>query len=271
MPDWPLQESLRAEFWPDRPNPFTGTVVTGSGTTQVMGAYAAIGWAPFGCAGILILIRNHSSATDYLVDVAIGAAGSEQIIIPLLLTSGPTSSNRTKQFFFPLRIPSGTRVAARCQNLTISSTLAMAVTFMAESFKGVPSLERITSYGLVASTSSGTAQAAPGANAWGAWTVITPPGGTVDDHVWIMPIYSDQDLATRTAQSHVMDIAIGAAGSERRLVPPLFFHASSTALQMTYFPGYWITVPAGSVLSARYSAVAATNLGLDVAIYAGSK
>lgn len=269
MPDWPLEQVGRLEFMPDAPNPFTGKVVTAGGTAHVMGSYTALGNAPFCCCAIQIFIRNHSSATDYLCDVAIGAAGSEQVVIWSLYTSGPGSSSRSKQYLFPLRLPANTRVSVRCQNATISSTLACGIIFYEESFLGAPSCQRIVTYGDVRSTSSGTAMAAPAANAWGAYTALT--AATVDQHSWICPVFGDQDLATRTAQSHVFETAIGAAGSERRLCPPQFFHASSTALHTQFWPGYWANIPLGSRLSSRYSAVAATNLGLDVVIYAGCR
>jgi hypothetical protein len=268
MGDWSELGQSRVEFWPDAPNPFTGKVVTAGGTAHVMGSYTALGNAPMDSSGIQLHFRNHSSTSDYLVDIAFGAAGSETVVIEsLYVTCG--SSSKGRSFYFPLYVPANTRVSARSQNATVSATLAANITFLGEPFLGSPSFTRIITYGAVRSTSSGTAQAAPGANAWGAYTAITPVGGTIEDHSWIMPVCGDQDLTTRTAQSHVLDTAIGAAGSERRLLPPFFFFASSTALQMQFFPGWWHQIARGSVLSHRYSAVAATNLGLDVVTYAG--
>lgn len=254
---------------PDAANPFTGKVVTGAGTAHTMGSWVALGNAPFDCVGIQIFARNNNSATDYLVDIGFGASGSEQVVIESLYVTGPSSSSRSKQYFFPLRVPANTRVSARCQNATISSTLAMGVSFFAETFKGAPFCDRIVTYGAVRSTSSGTALAAPAANAWGAWTAIV--AATIDDHNWFMPVVGDQDLATRTAQSHVVETGMGAAGSERRVGPPFFFHASSTALGLCYFPHYWMRLAGAQQLSGRYSAVAATNLGLDMIIYAGCR
>lgn len=269
MPDWPLEQLGRVEFMPDAANPFTGKVVTGGGTAHTMGSWVALGNAPFDCVGIQIFARNNSSATDYLVDIGYGPAGSEQVVVESLYVTGPSSSSRSKQYFFPLRIPANTRVSVRCQNATVSATLAMGISFFAETFKGAPYVDRILSYGAVRSTSSGTALAAPGANAWGAWTAICT--ATVDDHNWFMPIVGDQDLATRTAQSHVFETGLGAAGSERRVGPPFFFHASSTALGLCFFPSYWMRLIGGERLSGRYSAVAATNLGLDMVVYAGCR
>jgi hypothetical protein len=269
VPDWPLEQLGRVEFIPDAPNPFTGIQLTGGGTAHTMGAWFALGNAPFDCVGILIFARNNSSATDYLVDIGFGAAGSEQVVIESLYVTGPSSSSRSKQYFFPLRIPAGTRVSARCQNATISSTLAMGVSYFAETFKGAPYCDRIVTYGSVRSTSSGTALSAPAAAAWGAWTQIV--GATLDDHNWFMPVVGDQDLATRTAQSHAFEVGIGAAASERRVGPPFFFHASSTALGLAYFANYWMRLVGGVRMAGRYSAVAATNLGLDMVIYGGCR
>jgi hypothetical protein len=267
MADWPIEAACRVEYTNLAPNPFTGVGGTPRGGADVMGSYATLGYAPFDCSGIMLMVRNHSSATDYLADIAFGAAGSENVVIESLYTTGPSSSSRSKQYFFPLFVPAGTRVSARCQNATISTTLAMAVGWFEQTWLGAPSCQRIVTYGAVRSTSSGTPLAAPGANAWGAWTVLT--AATLADHSWIMPIYGDQDLGTRTAQSHAYQTAIGATGSERILHPPIMFHASSTALQGTFYPHWWMRIPHGQQLQMRYAAVAATNLGLDTVIYAG--
>lgn len=268
MPDWPLEQLGRVEFMPDAANPFTGKVVTGAASAHTMGAWVPLGNAPFDSVGIQLFARNNSSATDYLVDIGFGPAGSEQVVVESLYVTGPSSSSRSKQYFFPLRIPANTRVSVRCQNATISSTLAMGISFFAETFKGAPFCDRIVTYGAVRSTSSGTALAAPAANAWGAWTVLI--SRMIDDHNWFMPVVGDQDLAVRTAQSHVFETGIGATGSERRVGPPFFFHASSTALGLAFFPSYWMRL-AQQQLSGRYSAVAATNLGLDMVVYAGCR
>lgn len=268
MPDWPLEQLGRVDFMPDAANPFTGKVLTG-GAAHVMGAWVALGNVPFDTVGLMVFLRNNSSATDYLVDIGYGAAGSEQVVVESIYLGGPSSSSRSKQFFFPLRIPANTRISARCQNATAAATLAAGMSVFGETFKGAPFVDRIISYGAIRSTSSGTALGAPAAGAWGAWTQIV--AACQDDHDWIMPVVGDADLATRTAQSHVFELGIGPAAGERRLCPPFFIHASSTALGISYFPSYWMRIDQASRLAGRYSAVAATNLGLEMVVYGGCR
>lgn len=59
-----------------------------------------------------------ATARGVLLDVGIGAASSESVLVPDLLVSnvGSYASFRQHFFTFPLRIPSGTRIAIRGQN-----------------------------------------------------------------------------------------------------------------------------------------------------------
>ena len=118
------------------------------------------------------------------------------------------------------------------------------------------------------STSSGTALAAPGAGAWGAWTTITPPGGSQDDSNWFCPILSDQDRTANTAEVRAYQVGVG-AGTIVGVMPPVFFSGSSTAYAFNFFPGYWTQLADGSVLSGRMSCVSAATLGTDMIIIQG--
>jgi hypothetical protein len=267
MGEWTLEEASRVEYFPSLPNPFSGPQLV-AGTAHVKGTWVRVCTVPFDCVGLLITIRNNSSATDYLIDIGIGLSGSQIVVIDNIYYTGPTSSARSKNYFFPLRLAAGTQVWARSQNATASANCNILASVFGESSKGAPSCNRIHTYGVFPATSSATPLGAPLANAWGAWTQIVD--GTIGKHNWVMPIVGDADLAVRTSQSFAWMVGIGASGAERVLVPPLMNHASSTAFTNTSFFGFWLAVKHQSRLAGRYSAVAATNLGMEMAIYAGS-
>lgn len=268
MADWSLIDANRVEYMPSGANPFTGIAVVGSASANVKGSWTALGNAPFDCSGIQITVHNYASATDYLADIGVGASGSERVAIEDLYTCGNGGSRRSTNYCFPLALKSGDRVCMRDQNATGSSTLTVTIGWFASGFMGSPMCRGFETYGVVKTTSSGTALAAPAANAWGAWTQIV--AATRDHSDWVLPLFGDQDLATRTASNRfAFQMGIGASGSERVLTPPWHFTTSSTVLTYNAFKDYWINIPRGSALSLRYAAVTALNLGLDGTIMTG--
>lgn len=270
MPDWPLEEIDRVQINPDLPNPFTGVTVTSGGTTLVMGSWITLGYTPYDCAGIWLGIQGFSSATGYIADLGLGAAGSEFSVIDNMYITAPGGSCRCRNYFFPLAIKAGQRVSMRTLNTTINSTFKVVTGFMEESGLGSPTVSRIVTYGAIRGTALGTSLTDPLAGAYGAYVALTPVGGTLYDHSWIMPIIGDKNIAVRTSGNFfVFEAALGAAGSERRITPPTYFGASSTVLSYNMFKDYWMRIPHGTALSMRYGVVTATALGVDAVIYAG--
>ena len=66
---------------------------------------------------------NNTNSITYFVDVAIGASGSEIIIIPnfIQLIDYTQSYAMTTPSSFPIAIPAGTRISVRLQNSVASS------------------------------------------------------------------------------------------------------------------------------------------------------
>ncbi len=97
-----------------------GTRATGHASTNTKGSWTQVNASlPFDSYGFWIAIAGTATAatlTDVLLDIGIGAASSEIVLVPDLLAGWigtPTQSLRT--LWIPLFIPKGTRVAVRCQ------------------------------------------------------------------------------------------------------------------------------------------------------------
>lgn len=99
----------------------TGTAIT-PGASGVKGSYIQItASAARDYVGLgFNMFFNSGSGHGYLIDLAIGGAGSEQIIVPDyayysmgIILQGPT--------FFPIQIPQGTRVAMRVSDSNASA------------------------------------------------------------------------------------------------------------------------------------------------------
>ena len=94
----------------------TGTTTT-SGTANVKGSYSQLTASCNEVSYLIVMVNKGSAtATDYqLVDIAIGGAGSEQIILPNLRSSQTSSAGHLVPclYGYPVKIPAGTRIAAR--------------------------------------------------------------------------------------------------------------------------------------------------------------
>ena len=108
-----------------------GTTIDPGGTANTKGAYAELIAATardyFGLVGTIDGLTGHTSTlgnNNMLLDIAIGAAGSEQIINPDQRWRSPSNSfvMLTPSPFYPINIPAGSRLAARAQVSSITST-----------------------------------------------------------------------------------------------------------------------------------------------------
>ncbi len=119
-------------------------------------AYDAYGISIFFYATAVV-----STRTGVLVDIAIGAASSEQVIIPNLIAGNAGTTNVVTGtghgYYFPIMIPKGSRISATAQAFTASDTVNVHVYLhqhpMAE---GAWYGQRVTAYGADTATSSGT-------------------------------------------------------------------------------------------------------------------
>lgn len=77
--------------------------------------------------------QNANPVSQFLLDIAIGASGSEQIIVPNLQSyfsslSGTTGTSADfTPVFIPITIPSGTRIAARCQGYEGGTSIGLTL------------------------------------------------------------------------------------------------------------------------------------------------
>ena len=84
-------------------------------------------------------IYLYTATSQCLIDIGIGPAGSEQVIIPDLYISqeGGGADVFMKSFFLPLFILKGTRLAVRgqCDHGSLDQNAHIAILFLGRSFK----------------------------------------------------------------------------------------------------------------------------------------
>jgi hypothetical protein len=150
-------------------NHFAATPVTTPGTSIVAHAdihtkgswtelIAATAYNAYGFWLYIAETATSGAATDALLDIGIGSAGNEVIIVPDMIAGYRTTGNGTI-VFIPIFIPRGTRIAARCQALITADTVAVHVVLQS-GLAGPGSQSMFVgcdAYGITAAASQGTA------------------------------------------------------------------------------------------------------------------
>lgn len=181
---------MSLQAWPNAPSRVEasltttgsdGTTITASGSAHTKGSYTQlIASSAKDAFGITILIWGAQTAASTnnrgLLDIAIGASSSEIDIVPNLMYGGTATWNGTTHspavYYFPLYIPSGTRISARSQNVTASRTCTVAV-WLHHTLIGHDGWcgSRVQAYGASTSTSTGVSHS-PGNGSYATATEI---------------------------------------------------------------------------------------------------
>jgi hypothetical protein len=124
--------------------------------------------------GIAVRFTNVATATtitDALVDIAIGAASSETVIIPNLL-AGQVGATATAamgggvMYYFPIKIPAGVRLSANGQAAVAGDTVHTSVYLFQRLIPGAWYGSRVTAYGINSSGASRGTNLSPGSNTY---------------------------------------------------------------------------------------------------------
>lgn len=234
-----------------------GVVITTGNNHTKAGSYTTlVASTAFDYAGLVLSIGRNSTFARHLVDIAIGAASSEQVILPDYYFA-ENGAGGYRQLFLPYAIPAGTRISARGQNSLAAGTNTMRIVV-----HGIapnprfpsPMSGRVYAYGVTAANTN-VVQLDPGgtANTKGAWFELT--ASTSVDHSWLIFAASNTasgtTLQTLTATTNwLTDIGIGPS-SEQVIVPNVPVSILSTRYPYTGLLWYPVNIPAGSRLVAR--------------------
>lgn len=248
----------------------TGTNITAAGTAHTKGSYVELSASTaFDAGGILVQLGNTSGTFDFLVDIAIGAAASEQVIVSNLLHCQNSAAVEVCPVFIPIFIPVGSRIAVRCQATTASGIVVCSIQLLAYGVLSFGSLQHVESWGPNTADSGGVS-VDPGAvaNTKGAYSQVT--AATARETKWLIVAIGNNADAARTAATWLVDIAIGAAASEQIVIPDLRLGANSTGDDMRpKFFAFPFSIPIGARVAARASC-SITTAGdrlFDIAIY----
>ncbi|MCS6302369.1 MAG: hypothetical protein H8K07_01685 [Nitrospira sp.] len=188
---------------------FYGPIITANATVHTKGAYAELvaattyDWYGFwiSMSGVAV----SATRTDMLLDVAIGGAGSEQVILPNLM-AGWTMGGSGNILYIPIYIPRGTRLSARCQAVVSGDQTGVMLWGMA-GHSGLPGplFSQADDYGTVLASSKGAAHT-PGN---GVLSTATNVGGTTSRIYGAVLLMVAPDTTTVTARGVTWNLVFG--------------------------------------------------------------
>lgn len=208
------------ERWPAISGSTYTVGITASSSAHVKGAYASLADATgINSARWWLYSMTATANRNYLIDVALGAAGSESVIVANVFLINPRGTS-VMVTAAPLPsyvdIPSGSRIAARLQSSVASGSVDVSVLLEQTPLRG---LALPATYGVSTSTTTGTTVDPGGtANTKGSYAELSSATAAASTGAVIVT----QTPAAGTAFAKwAMDIAMGAAGLESVIVPNL--------------------------------------------------
>jgi hypothetical protein len=201
-----------------------------------------------------VYVAIHNSAvsnaiTDGLVNIYIGAGGSETLFIDSLAAGwgGTLAGYLPKRFWFPVRIPRGTRISAEFRALIASDVCTVYIAVgnsNGEHWVG----SGVETLGADTAASRGTAFT-PGAASEGAWATM---GTTGRRWRYINPQNIGNNDTSINAETLAVDIGTGSAvyqGMEGKT----FMMNNTTVESNTSWEarGLWCDIPSGTSLQMR--------------------
>lgn len=231
-----------------------GTNITSAATADTKGAYTElIAATAFDAISITLFMGpNQATTADaYLVDIATGAAGSEQVIIANVTWERQNliSADRVR---FDVAIPKGSRIAARCQSASLTSrTLNISAVLIGGSFSTSPAGYVVDTYGADTSDTGGVSVDPGGSgNTKGAWSEIS--AALTRSTRSIVVGFNGQDNSARAEANWLIDIGIGGAGSEVVVVPNLRQYVNASMDHFEYLNiELPVHLPAGARVAVR--------------------
>lgn len=247
----------------------TGSVtITASATAHTKGSWSQIISSTTAQTTMIVFavtsvnVSTADSAT--LLDIGVGASGSETVIVPNIAIGGAS----TAVFRIPVKVASGSRIAARIQGVRASQT----ATINARDFQcvnaGDASLIPTSVDVLGASTATSTGTAMSGAS--GTWVEIV--SSTSQPYIAFVIAPSTSDTDTASQGDAVYEIGVGAAGSEVRFGEINFAFGASENFSVPPLRvnTFGREVPSGSRLAIRHN-IAANPGKYDACIIATPK
>ncbi|MCE9561874.1 MAG: hypothetical protein K8U57_07455 [Planctomycetes bacterium] len=197
----------------------------------------------------------------HTVSIGLGAAASEfDLIAELLHQAGTSTSELGARLLLPLRVPAGTRVAAKSSSASAGNAVIRGVHY------GAAGAVANGAFSELAGTASTGTAVDPGtsANTKGAWTQLSAS----TNYPWRGLLVSFASGSTSGATvSYLADVGIGGAGSEQVIVDNMqLAKNSSNGLGPSWWGWFPCDIPAGTRVAARCQCTGTSSSSRQLAV-----
>lgn len=191
-----------------------GTTVTASATPHTKGSWSSLidptSRPSYGVWVVVATVATTGTNTSLLVDIGYGptGGGNEQVVLPDLDAGyvGLTSVVRGRCYYFPVYIPTGVRVSARCQAVIASDTVVVGI-YLEQDSLYPPAGGGVLAYGADTANSRGTS-VTPASGAFGSWAQLT--ASTTRAHrFWAAGYDPLGDTSIATAGEVLVELGVG--------------------------------------------------------------
>lgn len=244
-----------------------GTTVTSNATTLLDGAVTELISAANNTQdswGISLHITGtgaSATATEACMDILIGGA-TDDVLIPALICGYGGFGRAWWNYFFPLHIPQGKRIAASLASVRTSINARVICHLYGGSPPPFRVGRKVTTYGTQVNNARG--QAVVPTASGGTASVTQMTASTTEDHFAVLPGFQAETDTTTSALYPNIGIGVGASPEDR--VGTWMF--TSTTVEdcggPTPFMPAFVDIPAGSRLT-----MLASNSGANDAAYGG--
>lgn len=244
-----------------------GGVATVSSSTNAKGSYSTVRVTSFDCDGFLFSWCCTGSNNRQLLDVAVGAAGSEQIIVADLHYGA--TANVTQWMYIPYSLPAGSTIRVR-HATSAAASAAYAVTEIkggwAQSLKGCS----IATYGATAADSGGISMDAGATNSTYGAIVQVVASTTYPIKAIAITLGANANTATTIGRA-IIRVMVGASGSEVPILDLPVIQGGTAIDNYGPAPDFWfpVNIPQGSRISARMMSTVtdATDRICDIVVH----
>lgn len=268
IPQWPT----RHVYNPRASGGLGMTSLSTSGTAHTKGAWATLvpgGTTTQATSWVYLNARTAANTTDTstIMDIAVGGAGSETIVLADLLLGFRPSGG----LLFPLHIPAGATVRARLASIrtSISSAAYSLDLYGGEPDSGLSAPGKITGYGVIPASSAGTT-VTPNATIDVKGSYAQLVAATTAPIHGLLVLVQGSSAALATNNTYNIDIAVGGAGSETIVVADHLVEVNALEEMRAYtheFIPRSLSIPSGVRLSARCSSTVSSSAAIEVAVY----
>lgn len=266
MAIWTLDDGAGQEVGGPDTATSEGLILTAAGSAHTKGSWTEVtSGLSHACDSFIVEIGYTGSAhVDFLMDIAIGGSGSEQVIVDNLhfVNGGDYGEYPVNTAELPIPIPAGTRVAVRSQASTASVNCRTVFHFLRAAH---PHLRKATRCLTIGADTSDTSGVSVTITAGASWTEIT--ASTAEDISWLLICFGHQRRGwSNSAVS--MEIAVGGAGSEEVVIQniPMLINDFPDRLSELWWGPFPLPIPAGSRISGRGAKTAGSETA-DIILY----